>query len=91
MKRPEIDDKEINDYIDSIIEENDELKFQLLELKNKRSLDNEYRELVLDILDSSKEIYKIYEFEEDEKNIADFSNKIIRYIKVFLNDYKIRF
>ena len=90
MKPQYSTDDNVNDYIDRLIEENDELKIQLNELKKKRSLDYEYKELVFDILSASKEIYEKNKLEDENKNITEFSSNIIRYITTFLNDYKIR-
>jgi hypothetical protein len=46
MKRPPSDDPDINNYIDHLIEENDELKVELMSRKTKRSLEHEYKELI---------------------------------------------
>lgn len=89
MKRPKIDDIKANVYIDHLIEENDELKIELNERKHKRSLENEYKELISDILSASKEIYNKHK--DDENEIASFAFQLKTYIKIFSDDYKIHF
>ena len=87
MKRPKIDDQDINDYINNLIEDNDELKIELNE--RKRSLENEYKELISDILSASIEIYNKHKDEENE--ITSFAFQLKTYIKTFSDDYKINF
>ena len=89
MKRPKIDDDEINNYIDFLIEENDNLKIELSERKNKRSLENEYKELISDILVACKTTYEKNKLEENE--ISHFTFIVINYINTFSEDYKIYF
>ena len=89
MKRLKIDDQEINSYIDHIISENDDLKVDLAELKLKRSLEKEYKELVFDILVACKEQHKKYELEENE--MSEFTFLVITYINNFTKDYHIKF
>jgi len=91
MKRPDINNKLINDYIDHLINENDELKIELLERKSKRSLENEYKELISDILSATIETYNKHKDEEDDKDITSFTFQVKTYIKTFSDDYKIYF
>ena len=89
MKRPPSDDPDINQYIDHLIEENDELKVELMSRKSKRSLENEYKELISDILSASIEVYNKHKDEENE--ITSFAFQLKTYIKTFSDDYKIYF
>jgi len=89
MKRPKIDDDNINDYIDQLIEENDELKIELGERKRKRSLEKEYNELISEILSACKETHKKHELDENE--ISEFTFLVITYINEFSGSYKINF
>lgn len=89
MKKPKIDDQNINDYIDQLILENDELKIELGESKRKRSLEKEYKELISDILSACKETHKKHELDENE--ISEFTFLVITYINNFSGSYKIYF
>jgi hypothetical protein len=89
MKRPLSDDPDINDYIDHIINENDELKIEQFNRKSKRSLENEYKELISDILSACNETYEKHK--EDEDELASFTFLVKSYIKTFSDDYKIHF
>lgn len=91
MKRPPSDDPDINNYIDHLIEENDELKVELIERKHKRSLENEYKELISDILSATIETYNKHKDEEDDKDITSFTFQVKTYIKTFSDDYKVYF
>lgn len=89
MKRPKIDDDNINDYIDQLILENDELKIELGERNRKRSLEKEYKELISEILSACKETHKKHELDENE--ISEFTFLVITYINEFSGSYKINF
>lgn len=75
------------DDLESLKEENEELRYQLFELKNKRSLDYEYNELMEDILDSAKQVSKEKNENED---LVEYTGRIIEYILNFKNDYNLR-
>ena len=89
MKRPKIDDDNINDYIDQLILENDELKIELGDRNRKRSLEKEYKELISEILSACKETHKKHELDENE--ISGFTFLVITYINEFSGSYKINF
>ena len=89
MKRPPSDDPDINSYIDHLIEENDDLKVELMSRKTKRSLEHEYKELISEILAATIETYNKHK--DDESDITSFTFLVKTYIKTFSDDYKIYF
>lgn len=91
MKRPPSDDPDINNYIDHLVNENDELKVELMSRKTKRSLENEYKELISDILSATIEIYNKHKDDEENQEITSFAFQLKTYIKTFSDDYKIHF
>lgn len=76
----------MNNEIDRLKEENSNLKYELFELKNKRNLDYEYRELINDLLISARDMK---DKKRDNHELVEYCNKIIEYIKTFLIDYKL--
>ena len=89
MKRPSSNDPDINTYIDHLINENDELKIEQTIRNGKRSLENEYKELISDILSACNETYEKHKENEDE--LSSFTFLVKTYIKTFSTDYKIHF
>jgi hypothetical protein len=89
MIRPTTDDSEVNDYIDYLLDENIELKIKIGEIKRIRSLENEYKELISDIIVACKEMYKKHEFEED--GVTELTSAVIRYVDEFSRSYRVFF
>lgn len=75
--------------IEKLKEENEDLRYEIFELKNKRNLDYEYNELINDILSSAIELKKIKEEDENE-DLFDYCNRIIEYIRNFKDDYNLK-
>lgn len=89
MKRPIIDDPEVNGYIDRLIEENDDLIIRVNEMKRTRSLEKEYKELISEIVVACREKYKEHEFEED--GVSELTSAVIRYVEEFSRSYRVFF
>lgn len=75
-----------NNEIDKLKEENSDLRYELFELKNKRNLDYEYRELINDLLISARDMKNK---KKDNYELIEYCDNIIEYIRTFLIDYKL--